>query len=105
MMKRYMQAPLKITLFAALLAGLGSISSCGKKCRDLEGSISGQISSLYDFKECFPNATFDSTLVISSDTAFKSYKQSHMPNCKASLDSIDFSKHMLLGFKTITHAC
>ena len=28
-----------------------------------------------------------------------------MPTCTAALDPIDFSKNMLLGFKTITHAC
>jgi hypothetical protein len=95
---------LKLAALAIVLLAF-VFSSCNKKCSSLEATNSGEVVSLYDFKECFVYATFDSILVIDSDTAFDNYKKSHFITCKPSLDPIDFSKHILLGFKTSTHAC
>lgn len=79
-------------------------SACNK-CRNLDSTQSGAILSLYDFKSCYIYVNFDSSLIIDSDTAFSSYQASHFKNCNASLESVDFSKNIILGFKTKTNAC
>ncbi|MBS3912893.1 MAG: hypothetical protein KG003_00185 [Bacteroidetes bacterium] len=94
----------KIFLAAAIIVATFSVS-CNKKCRALESTNSGLVVGLYDFKECFPYATFNSTLIIDTDTGFANYQASHFKTCAAQLDAIDFSKNVLLGFKTETHAC
>lgn len=96
----------KKAYFPLALMVISSIQfSCNKKCRALESSNSGDVIGLYDFKECFPYASFDTSLIIDSDTAWASYQAGHFKTCNASLDAIDFSKNSLLGFKTQTNAC
>lgn len=60
---------------------------------------------MYDFKSCYIYANFDSTLILASDTAFANFKASRFKNCNASLDAVDFSKNVIIGFKTVTNAC
>lgn len=91
-----------------LLVGLGMLwfsSGCNKKCSSLESSISGKVIGLYDFRECFIYAQFDSTLLITSDTAFATYRNAHFKNCTATLDAVDFNKNCLIGYKVKVVAC
>jgi hypothetical protein len=93
-------------LFAFLLAGFIIFqTACNKKCGSLQSSISGKVIGMYDFKECFLYAQFDSTLLIDSDTGFTNYKNKHFKNCTATLDPVDFSKNCLIGFKVRSIAC
>jgi hypothetical protein len=80
-------------------------NACNKKCSELQSSVTGKAIGLYDFKDCFIYAQFDSTLKITSDTAFESFQKQHFKFCTASLDPIDFSKNCLLGFKVKAIAC
>lgn len=81
-------------------------AGCNKKCRSLESKNSGAVVGLYDFKDCYIYAKVDSNVVIRSDSDFTKYKTAHFIHCKSGeLDVIDFSKNMLLGYRTLTVAC
>ena len=80
-------------------------SACNTKCRSLQSSYNGKVIGMYDFKDCFLYAQFDSILVITSDTAFTSYKKAHFKNCTATLDAVDFNTNCILGFKVRSIAC
>lgn len=91
--------------FLALSIGF-IFQTCNKKCRSIESSYSGAVIGLYDFKDCYIYAKVDSNLLIRSDTAFANYKSKNFIHCDAgALDPVDFSKNMILGFKTTTSAC
>lgn len=93
-------------IWTLLTVGLVFFSSgCNKKCRALQSNESGLIIKAYDFKECFIYAQFDSTLIIDSDTAFTNYKNAHFKNCTATLDPVDFSQQMIIGYKVKVIAC
>lgn len=81
------------------------LNACNKKCRSLSSTFSGEVLKLYDFKSCYVYATFDSVLLLASDTAFANYKKSRFINCSAELEPVDFSKNMIIGYKTSTNAC
>lgn len=93
--------------FLLVIAGLAlSLGGCNKKCRNLSSDVSGAIVKAYDFGECLVYAYVDSNRVISSDTAFSSYKKKYLKGCDTGkLEAIDFSQHMLVGYKTRVFAC
>ncbi len=97
---------LKVVLATVVLAGIVfGQQACNKKCRSLQSSYSGKIVGMYDFKECFIYAQFDSTLIIASDSDFTKFKKAHFTNCTATLDAVDFSKNCIVGFKVKSVAC
>lgn len=98
--------PLIKLLFMLFFAGFILFqTACNKKCSSLQSSISGSVIGLYDFKECFIYAQFDSTLIIDSDTGFTNYKNQKFKNCNATLEAVDFSKNCILGLKVRSIAC
>jgi NAD-dependent dihydropyrimidine dehydrogenase PreA subunit len=90
-----------ITLVFIFLSG-----SCNKKCKSLESTNSGSIVASYDFKDCYVYATFDSTITITTDSAFTAYKAKQFINCSpSSLEAVDFNKNMIVGYKIKVNAC
>ena len=93
------------TLFTVILT-IPVFLACNKKCGSIESSVSGKDVALYDFKDCFIYAHIDSTLAITTDTAFQSYKNKYFKFCTSgNLQVIDFSQKMLLGQYVTTSAC
>jgi hypothetical protein len=83
-----------------------ALQACKNKCTDLKSDVSGSIVKAYDFGTCLIYANIDSNRVIDSDTAWNSFKNRYLQNCNpAELENIDFTKHMLVGFKVTEYAC
>ena len=97
---------LKTIQFVFALGILTVFGACNKKCKSLKNTETGSILNAYDFKDCYVYATFDSTLLIRSDSAFTAYKQKQFIHCTpSSLDAVDFSKNMIIGYKIKVNAC
>jgi hypothetical protein len=83
-----------------------TLQACNNKCASIKSDVSGGIIKAYDFGTCLLYAQLDSHRVISSDTAWNSYKDKYLKNCNpAELENIDFSQHMLVGYKLTEYAC
>lgn len=81
-------------------------SHCNKKCRNLASDVSGGIVKAYDFGNCFLYTSLDSQVVVDNSSKWSAFKQKYLKYCDTnSLESIDFSKHMLVGYKLKVYAC
>lgn len=80
--------------------------SCNKKCKSLPNSTGGEVISLYDFGDCYIYATVDTSLIISTDSAFSAFKTARFIHCNsAAVPAINFSNQTLLGYRTEIQAC
>lgn len=96
----------RILVSAVTLCILMIFTTCNKKCGGMENSEEGNIIEKFDFADCFLYARVDSTLVISSDSAFTAYKNKNFKNCNSStFKTIDFNQHSLLGYMVRIPAC
>ncbi|MBU6325499.1 MAG: hypothetical protein KJS92_08420 [Bacteroidetes bacterium] len=91
-----------------LLGGTLFFAACKQQCKDTYSIHTGAIHSDYDFGPCFFfSNSLDSTAVIRNQAEFNSFRDRYLKNCAdtAKLQTIDFSKHLLLGMNTQFTAC
>ena len=60
----------------------------------------------YDFGDCFLYTSLDSQVVIDDAGKWTAFKQKYLKFCDTlKLENIDFTQHMLVGYKLKTYAC
>ena len=93
-----------IMVFSLLI--IAGFTHCNSKCRNLSNTQSGDIVKVYDFGDCFLYTSLDSTIIINSPASWSAFKAKYLKYCDTNkLENIDFSQHMLLGYKLKAFAC
>ena len=92
--------------YCFLLVIAGFLANCNRECRNLSDTESGGILKAYDFGGCFLYTGIDSQNVIDDAGKWTAFKQKYLKYCDTlKLENIDFSKHMLVGYKLKVYAC
>lgn len=92
--------------FVILVSIAVFLNNCNRECRNLANTQSGDIVKVYEFGDCFLYTSLDSQVVIDDATKWTAFKQKYLKYCDTlKLESIDFSKHMLVGYKLRVYAC
>lgn len=88
------------------LSILGIFIGCNRDCRNMANTQSGGIVKPYDFGDCFLYTSLDSHVMIDNASNWSAFKQKYLKYCDTQkLEAIDFSQHMLVGYKLKVYAC
>lgn len=94
---------LPVFIFSAVLLFM---AGCNRECRNLDNTESGGIVKAYNFGDCFLYTALDSQNVIDDAAKWTEFKQKNLKFCDTQkLENIDFSQHMLVGYKLKVYAC
>jgi hypothetical protein len=97
---------MRLTGYFFLLCVAGLIANCNRECRNLANTQSGGIVKAYEFGDCFLYTSLDSQVVIDDTGKWTAFKQKYLKYCDTQkLENIDFSQHMLVGYKLKVYAC
>ena len=93
-----------ITVLVLLIPAF--FTQCNRECRNLASTESGSIVKAYDFGDCFLYTSLDSQVVIDDAGKWIAFKQKYLKFCDTlKLENIDFTQHMLVGYKLKTYGC
>ena len=97
---------MRLTGYFILLCVAGLLANCNRECRNLSNTQSGGIVKAYEFGDCFLYTSLDSQVVIDDTGKWTAFKQKYLKYCDTQkLENIDFSQHMLVGYKLKVYAC
>jgi hypothetical protein len=93
-----------ITVLVLLIPAF--FTQCNRECRNLASTESGSIVKAYDVGDCFLYTSLDSQVVIDDAGKWTAFKQKYLKFCDTlKLENIDFTQHMLVGYKLKTYGC
>jgi hypothetical protein len=97
---------MRLIKYCLLLVIAGFLANCNRECRNLSNTESGGIVKPYEFGGCFLYTSLDSQVVVDDTGKWTAFKQKYLKYCDTqNLENIDFSKHMLVGYKLKVYAC